>query len=66
MIDVHDLPAEVAEAIAKQVHALRQELHKNGKNPTPVGTWSLGSNPPLSRDEIYGDHLDAKLNTQRD
>lgn len=66
MIDVHDLPEAVAEAIAQNVQALRQQLKKNGKTPEPLGVWALGSTPPLSRDEIYGDRLDTKLNIKPD
>lgn len=66
MIDVHDLPEVIAQAIAQNVQAVRQELKKNGKTPEPLGVWPLGSTPPLTRDEIYGDRLDAKLNSQPD
>lgn len=65
IIDVHDLPEAIAEAIAQHVRALRQGLKKNGKSAGPLGVWPLGSNSPLSREEIYGDRLDAKLNDDR-
>lgn len=62
-IDVHDLPEPMANAIAQTVQALREQLQKNGENHVDLPLWPLGSAHPLSREEIYNDHLDRKLGT---
>ncbi len=58
-IDVHDLPEQMARAIADTVDNLKTQIQKrhNGRQiPQPI-TWPLGVKGRLSREEIY-DHLD--------
>jgi hypothetical protein len=58
-IDVHDLPEEMAKAVAETVENLRAQVKRrqNGKRPSEQITWPLGVKGRLSREEIY-DHLD--------
>jgi len=64
-IDVHDLPEPVAQAVAATVQALREQFNKNGNHTAPrLPAWSLGPTGTLSRDEIYDDYLDRKLDTR--
>jgi len=57
-IDVHDLPEEMARAIAETVQHLREQLQKkNSKPASPLPTYPLGVIGILTRREIY-DHLD--------
>jgi len=58
-IDVHDLPEDMARAVAQTVENLRLQIRKrqNGTQLCEQITWHLGVKGRLTRGEIY-DHLD--------
>ena len=59
-IDVHDLPENLARAVAETVEHLREQVQrKNAEAPHAEQVpWPLGVKGRLSRAEIY-EHLDG-------
>jgi hypothetical protein len=58
-IDVHDLPEQMAKAVAETVEHLRHQVKRRGKKAPRAEqiVWRLGARGNLSREEIY-EHLD--------
>lgn len=58
-IDVHDLPEEMARAVAETVENLRAQLKKQAQETQARAhlTWPLGAKGDLTREDIY-DSLD--------
>jgi len=57
-IDVHDLPEDMARALAETVEHLRLQVRRRRSEARPVEqiVWPLGVKGSLRREEIY-EHL---------
>lgn len=58
-IDVHDLPEQMAKAVAETVENLRAQVkrHLGSTQPVEQVIWPLGVKSELTREDIY-DYLD--------
>jgi hypothetical protein len=58
-IDVHDLPEDMARAVAETVETLRTQVKKRRDRQEAAEQirWPLGAKGDLRREDIY-DHLD--------